>query len=83
MLCVILCYLVPYVNFFLIIIVICVKTFFFLRIYLTLNYHTLNLNFIHLYVTLMVCFKANFLLMLNLKCCCSSTESVVLLRTAF
>ena len=45
MLRVILCYLMPYVNFFLIIIVVCLKTFFLLRIYLTLIYHTLNLNF--------------------------------------
>ena len=43
------------------------KHFVFLCICLTLNYHTFNLNFIHLHVTLMVCFKADFLLR-TLKC---------------
>ena len=49
-------------NLFLAIIVICLNTFFFFSVCLTLNYHTLNLNFIHLHVTLMVFFEVNFLL---------------------
>ena len=47
------------------IIEICLNTIVFpsLCIYLTLDYHTFNLSFIHLHVTQVVCFKANFLLM--------------------
>ena len=38
------------------------KTYIYIYICLTLNYHTFNLNFIYLHVTLMVCLKENVLL---------------------
>ena len=50
------------INLFLAISGICLNTFFFVYKCLTLNYHTFNLDFMYLHVTLMVCFKANFLL---------------------
>ena len=43
-------------NLFLVIIVVCLNTFFSLSICLMLNYHTFNLNFIPLHATLMVFF---------------------------
>ena len=61
--CVRVCICCVVINLLLVITVICLNTFFLsLCICLTLNHHTFNLNFIHSYVTLMVCFKANFLL---------------------
>ena len=59
--CMCVCVSYAFVNLFLAIITICLNTYFFLMcMSFTLNYHRLNLNFI--YATLMVCFKANFLL---------------------
>ena len=60
--CVCICYLMLLLTCFLAIITICLNTFFPLSVCLTLNYHTFNLNSVYLHVTLMVSFKANFLL---------------------
>ena len=52
------------INLFLAIIVIYLNTLFDFYECLTLSYHPFNLNFILLHVTLMVCFKADFLLII-------------------
>ena len=43
--------------------ILCVRVKINKRSFLWLNYHIVNLNFIHLHATLMVCFKENVLLM--------------------